>query len=710
MKNAKLKNEIIKIISENGPSIQLKDISKFLKIKSDTEEYFILKDILNQLVQENVLHKSARRRYSLNSQIEEGIITGRLKILHNKGVIETEEGNLPNISIKINHLNTALDGDLVKVRLLARRKSRKPHGEVIEILERSTYPIVGTLDYNGYFYFIIPDEERFYIDFLVPDSRLKNAKIGDKVSAKLLKWDDPLQNPTAEIIEVFGKAGSPKVEYDSIIREFDLPTKFPQEVIDEAKQYKVPANRKVSGRLDLRNKLIITIDPYDAKDFDDALSLDILDNGNYLLGVHIADVSYYVKENSSLDIEARFRGNSIYLVDRVIPMLPEELSNEICSLKPNVPRFAYSIFIELTNKGDVVNYEFFESLIKNQRRYNYDEALEIIETEKGDNAELLICLYKLSQILRQKRFQKGGINFQTIEYKFVLDENKFPIDVKIKTTTKSTSLVEECMLLANQCVANFITKKSREKKLKSNLPFLYRVHEAPDPLKIKEVFKFISTLGYGTIKNVNSSKEINKLLDKFNDKPEKTIVNQVLIRSMAKAIYSHVNIGHYGLGFNEYTHFTSPIRRYPDLVVHRVLKEYIKDDLSPKRIEYLRQFMKDVGQHTTNTERLAMEAERASVKFTHTVMAQKHIGNVFNGIITGVVSFGLFVQLENIYTEGLLHIRDLDDDYYIFDEPNYCLIGKSKKKKFSIGQSIKVKIVKVNVDKRTIDLIPYKEK
>jgi len=709
MKNAKLKNEIIKIISENGPSIQLKDISKFLKIKSDTAEYFILKDILNQLVEENVLHKSARRRYSLNSQIEEGIIIGRLKILHNKGVIETEEGNLPNISIKINHLNTALDGDLVKVRLLASRKSRKPHGEVIEILERSTYPIVGTLDYNGYFYFIIPDEERFYIDFLVPESKLKNAKVGDKVSAKLLKWDDPLQNPTAEIIEVFGKAGSPKVEYDSIIREFDLPSKFPQEVIDETKKYKVPANRKVAGRIDLRNKLIITIDPYDAKDFDDALSLEILDNGNYLLGVHIADVSYYVKENSSLDIEARFRGNSIYLVDRVIPMLPEELSNEICSLKPGVPRFAYSIFIEITNKGDVVNYELFESLIKNQRRYNYEEALEIIETEKGDNAELLVSLYKLSKILREKRFQKGGINFQTVEYKFVLDENKFPIDVKIKSTTKSTSLVEECMLLANQCVANFISKKSREKKLKANLPFLYRVHEAPDPLKIKEVFKFISTLGYGTIKNVNSSKEINKLLDKFNDKPEKSIVNQVLIRSMAKAIYSHINIGHYGLGFNEYTHFTSPIRRYPDLVVHRVLKEYINYELSPKRLEYLRQFMKDVGQHTTNTERLAMEAERASVKFTHTVMAQKHIGNVFNGIITGVVSFGLFVQVEKIYAEGLLHIRDLDDDYYIFDEPNYCLIGKSKKKKFSIGQSIKVKIVKVNVDKRTIDLIPYKE-
>jgi len=704
MPKNKIKNELIELF-DKGEVLQMKDISKNLKIKSDSEEYTLLKELLNDLIQKGVIEKSTRRRYSKVATFVDNTISGILKIEHNKGIIETGIDDIPIISIKPNHLNTGLDGDLVKVQLLAQRKGRRTHGEVVEIIERGNHPIVGTLDFNGYFYFIIPDEERFYVDFLIPENKISKSRIGDKVSAKLLQWNDPLQNPTAEIIEVIGKAGIPNVEYDSIIKEFDLPTEFSSEVIKETKRHKPPTSKIPVGRLDLRKEMIITIDPVDAKDFDDALSLEFLENGNKKLGVHIADVSHYVQENTELDIEARFRGNSVYLVDRVLPMLPEELSNEICSLQPNKIRFAFSIFIEIDPNGNVVNYELFESAIKSKRRYTYEEALDIIETGEGDNSELLINLYKLSAQLRELRFNKGGINFETVEYRFTLDDNKFPVDVYQKSTTKSTSLVEECMLLANQCVAEFVSKKSKEYKQRAILPFLYRVHESPDTKKMKEVLNFISGFKYKEFKKINSSRDINKILAYFEDKPEKTIVNQVLIRSMAKAIHTHNNIGHYGLGFNFYSHFTSPIRRYPDLVVHRLLKEYMKGIPDANRLTFLRQFMKDVGVHTSNTERSAMEAERASVKFTHTVMAKQYVGEEFEGIVTGVTSFGLFVQLERIFSEGLLHIRDMDDDYYIFDEPNYCLIGRSTKQKFSIGQKLRVKITKVNLDKRTIDLI-----
>jgi ribonuclease R len=704
MKKDKLIKDLLELFNKSSLSLKLNEIAKSLKIKSDSDEYLILKDILNDLAQKLIVEKSPRRKYRLIKPESESAINGILKIKNEKGIIETDFPELPIITIKLNHLNTALDGDYVQVQLHAEKPGKKPRGEVLQVLERNNPTVVGTINFNGYFYFLIPDDEKYYVDFLIPEQKLNGAKAGDKVIADFLSWDDPSLSPTVSVKEIMGKAGLPVVEYDSIIKEFDLPQEFPEDVISEANTYRAPINRKPKGRLDLRDKLIITIDPPDAKDFDDALSLEVNDHGNYILGVHIADVSHYVKENSSLDIEARFRGNSIYLVDRVVPMLPEELSNEICSLKPNVPRLTFSVFMEITPKGVLEEYHITESIIINKRRYNYDEVLEIIETGIGDNSEFIIQLHKLTEILRAKRFKSGGINFETQEYKFVLDENKYPIDVIVKQTTKSTSLVEECMLMANQCVANNVKKISDRYLILNPLPFLYRVHEDPDPKKISEVLAFISTFGPKLNKKKISSKEINKLLEFFEDKPEKTIVNQVLIRSMSKAVYQPKNIGHYGLGFSDYSHFTSPIRRYPDLVVHRLLKEYAQAKPDTLRINYLRLFVKDAGQHCTNTERLAMEAERASNKFTFAVMAHSYIGEEFNGTITGVTSFGLFVQIEKIFCEGLLHMRDLKDDYYVYDETRYCLIGRRHKKVYEFGKKIRVKIIRVNVDKRNIDL------
>ena len=695
--------EIITTLKDGSQSLKINDIAKLLRIKSDSTDYIILRDVLDDLEQKQIIEKLPRRRYSLKRIQEDATIKGIFRINHSKAIVETENASVPKVSIKERFYNTAFDGDTVLVQLHAVKRGKKPKGEVISVLERNKNEIVGTLDHNGYFFFIIPDDVNYYVDFLVPDKKLKNAKKGDKVRAKLLKWTDPGINPSAEIIEVIGKAGIPIVEYDSIIKEFEIEADFPAEVIEEAKKFKAPGKRKPSGRIDLREELIITIDPFDAKDFDDALSLNILDNGNYRLGVHIADVSHYVTENSLIDIEARTRGNSIYLVDRVVPMLPEELSNEICSLKPDEPRFAFSCFMEISPKGAVKNYEVHESLILSKRRYNYEEVLEIIESGRGDNAEFILELYKLSDTLRKKRFREGSINFETREYKFVLDENKYPIDVKVRETTKATSLVEEFMLIANKCVANYFSKLSSKYLRTGGLPTLYRVHEEPDNKKLLEAIEFFKSMTDFNLKKSPTSKDLNKLLQKFENLPEKPIIHQVLIRSMAKAVYQPTNIGHYGLGFPEYVHFTSPIRRYPDLIVHRLLKEFMKSKPDNERINYLKIFCRDAGRHCSNTERMAMEAERASVKLTHTVLASKLVGEEFWGTISGVTSFGLFVQLDGNYAEGLLHIRDLKDDYYIFDESKFRLVGRKHKRIFGFGTRLKVKIIKVNLDKRTID-------
>lgn len=706
----KLTDDIIQLLSLSESPIRLNEIAKSLKIKSDSAEYQELKQLLENLSISDILERVGRGRYQLKESYLPPTVIGKYIAGEHRSYVNTDQSHLSMIRIDRGNKYTALDGDIVRVQLLAQKANKKPIGEIIEIIERKKQLIVGMIEFDGNFHFLIPDDSKYQIDFLIPERQLKSSEEGDKVSVELLEWKDPHKNPTAKVVRIMGKAGIPAVEYDSVVEEFDLPLEFPHYVVSEAKLFKPPRDQKTyADRIDLRNKTIITIDPVDAKDFDDALSLDILENGNYYLGVHIADVSHYVTENSELDNEARYRGTSVYLVDKVIPMLPEELSNEICSLKQNEVRFTYSVFIELSKTGIVKNYELAETVIKSDKRFNYHEVQEIIEGKKNEFSELILGLFEVSTLLNKRRFMEGGIKFNTKEVKFKLDSKKYPISVELRKTTPATSLVEECMLIANKVVASHVDKLTKQYRLNKALPFIYRIHEQVDQSRLSEAITFFNSIGLRVSKKALTSKELNDILEDIKDTEIESIVNRVLIRTMSKAIYSKKNIGHFGLGFEYYTHFTSPIRRYPDLVVHRLMKEYNKKKPDNDRLKELSLFLGLAASHSSEKERSAMEAERASSKLTHTVMAKSHIGEEYEGTITGVTSYGLFVEIDGLYAEGLLHIKDLMDDYYIYDDKKFCLIGRVRKKVFRFGSRIKVKLINANIKKRTIDLAYIKE-
>jgi ribonuclease R len=695
---------ILELFRDTSGDLQLLEIAKYLKIRSDSEEYEILKDILRQLCSQKLLVKLSRRRYKLNEYEAITRLNGTLKVIHERGIVTTDNPKIPEIVIKRRDLSTALDGDSVSVRLLPAIKGKKVRGEIIEVLQRHEHMIVGTVDFDGEFFYLIPDEDCYYTDFLIPRNFLKGAKHKDKVAATFHDWKDPLKNPKAAVVDIIGKSGEPRTEFDSLIKELGLPGEFPITVKNESQAIdgKIPRN-EISRRLDLRKKTIVTIDPEDAKDFDDALSLESLDNGNVIVGVHIADVSHYVKENSDIDIEARRRATSIYLPDRVIPMLPEKLSNELCSLKPGVDRLSFSVLMEFSPRGTLKNYEIKETVIKSKRRYSYNEVKDILSEGRGENYDLLSGLNKMAKILRKKRFQSGGIDFETFEIKFELDENRQPEKANLKLPNDATSLVEEFMLAANKVVASHSKKLAKAQGVR-NLPYLFRVHDAPDEKHLKESLSFIySFLSLKKIKNPGS-KDINMLLHSIKDMNHKFIVNNILIRSMSKAIYSPSNIGHYGLGFDEYTHFTSPIRRYPDLIIHRIIKEFEAGKSGKERIQFLAMLLKDVAQLSTERERLSVESEREAIKLTSSILCKKRIGETFTGTVSGVTSFGVFVFLDEVFAEGLIHVKDLNDDYYIFDEKNFCLIGRNKRKVFRMGKKVVAQIISSSVERRKIDL------
>jgi ribonuclease R len=695
-----MKKKIIAFFKKNpGRGLKSRDIAKMLKI-TDEHEYVSLKSFLHSLVDEEFLLKSGKR-YLLNQVIKSNKITGTLKITQGGfGFVIPKDSNINDIFIASRNLSTAFNGDTVEVILFANQKGKNSEGQITGILKRKKDEIIGTLQKTNSFYFLQPDDRDLHHDILISKNNLHGAKTGDKVIVGNIKWDSPDLNPEGEVIELIGKSGSHDTEIISLAREFNLQYLFSDKTLKEAEQIlEEISSEDLDDRIDFRGKTVFTIDPVDAKDFDDALSIELLENDNYSVGIHIADVSNYVNYHTNLDKDAFSRGNSVYLVGKVIPMLPEKLSNNICSLVPYKDRCTYSVIVELTKRGKIVKYEIEKSIINSKRRFTYEEVQEIIDSEKGDFVKEILQMNSLAQTLRTKRLREGSIDFFSPEVKFVLDENGVPIRIFKKETQQSNMLVEEFMLLANKLVAKHIAAPER-----GNIkPFVYRVHDLPDNEKIYEFAKFVKSLGYSFDPNAASkSNQFQLLMLSVKGTEEEAVINELAIRSMAKAVYSTHNIGHYGLGFRYYTHFTSPIRRYSDLMVHRLLFQYLK---KKGNFKYSNEELEEISDHLSITERNAVEAERKSVKLKQIEYLKNHIGEEFHAIISGVTYFGIFVKITDILAEGLVKIRDLESDSYVYDEKKYALVGKSTKKQYRLGDKVSVKLIRVDIEKSEVDFI-----
>ena len=694
-----MKKKIIAFFKKNpGKSFKNKDIANRLKIISE-HEYSALKSALHKLYEENFLAKNGKR-FKLNTIPADNRITGKLEINQGGyGFVIPGRKEIGDIFIAARNLSTAFSGDTVEVALFAKQKRKNFEGQIIKVIKRKREEIVGTLKKSNSFYFVKPDDPGIHRDIYIDISHLKGAKKGDKVIVSNLFWNTSMLNPEAEIIEVIGESGLEETEAIAIAREFNLPYKFPDKVIAEADKIESEISPdEINRRVDFRHENVFTIDPEDAKDFDDALSVKELENGNYLIGIHIADVSHYVKNNTQLDKNALKRGNSVYFVGQVIPMLPEKLSNNLCSLVLAKDRLTYSVIVELTQRGKIVKYDIKKSVINSKRRFTYDEVQEIIETGKGDFAKEIICLNNIARVLRKKRFREGGIEFFTPEIKFRLDDEGKPTEVFKKEIKESNMLVEEFMLFANKTVAHHIGSPEKTAR-----PFIYRIHDLPDKEKIYEFARFLKSLGYTFDPNsASQTLQFMNLMEQIKNTEEEALINELAIRSMAKAIYSVNNIGHYGLGFKYYTHFTSPIRRYSDLIVHRLLYNYIEGNGAAN---YPLVKLEEISEHISQCERNAIEAERLSVKLKQIDYLKEHLGEEFNAIISGIAHFGIFVKITDNLAEGLVRLRDLEGDFYVYDEKKYALIGRVSKKQFRLGDKVKVKLVRVDTDKTELDFI-----
>ena len=715
--------------SHPGEVFDIKRIFKELQLDTHPAK-LVCMDLLDDMVKDDYIKEKQSLHFQLNTggQVFEAIFNRKA---NGKNTVSPVEGGEPVFVAERNSLH-AMDGDKVKATLLARRKHHLREAQVVEILKRNDKTFVGRLEVRKDFAFLLTEDRTLANDIFIPKNALKGGKSGDKAVVRITEWPEQAKNPIGKVVDILGRSGDNTTEMHAILAEYGLPYSYPKEVEKEADKIEPGITaEEIARREDMRGVTTFTIDPRDAKDFDDALSIRKLEDGLWEVGVHIADVSHYVKEGSVIDKEAVKRATSVYLVDRTVPMLPERLCNFICSLRPDEEKLAYSVVFKLDAQAMVKDWHLAHTVIRSDRRFTYEEVQKVLEDhheaspedygKPGDHAAdpnfsgphvlpaehfatELITLNRLAKQLRARRFEHGSVDFDREEVRFDIDEKGKPVGVYFKFAKDANKLVEEFMLLANRTVAESVGKVPKNRKPKT-LP--YRIHDQPDPEKLRNLGEFVVKFGYkfrpgGTKEEV--SKNLNRLLDQVKGKKEQNLIETVSLRAMMKARYSTHNIGHYGLAFDYYTHFTSPIRRYPDVMVHRLLTRYADGGRSASRDKY-----EELCEHCSAMEQLAASAERSSIKYKQVEFMSDKIGKVFEGTVSGVTEFGLYVEVNENKCEGMVPIRDLDDDYYEFDERNYCLWGRRHHHRYSLGDAVKIKVAKANLEKKQLDYALVKE-
>lgn len=707
------KKEVHAFFSQNNGRIYtLTDLYNHLDVYDQDEKIFV-KLMVEDLEEEGKLKQVGRGRYAQNTTPSgEGplVVEGRVDFVNPKFAFIRYDDNESDIYVDADDLEGALDGDKVRAKITGKRKNGKnPEGRVIEVLERGRSEVVGKIKTFGNYALVKPDNKGFHEDIFIAKENINGATKDDLVIVHVMQYPTKLTQATGKVVDILGKSGDNNAEMHAIMAEFGLPVKFPEEVIQEAEAISEKiTDEEIGKRRDFRDVLTFTIDPHDAKDFDDALSYKVLENGNYEIGIHIADVTHYVRPQTKLEQEAYKRATSVYLVDRTIPMLPEKLSNNLCSLRPNEDKLVFSAVFEMNDEGKVLNEWFGRAVIHSDRRFAYEQAQDLLEMDEHSTEDNYIgILHKLNNIaktLRKERFSKGAFNFETNEVKFNLDETGKPVSIYVKVRKDAHKLIEEFMLLANKKVAEFVynINKDKDGEVKNPYTMVYRVHEPPNPEKLETFSRFANKLGFA-IKTGNQdvlSKSLNNLMVQIEGTAMQNILESLAVRTMSKARYSTSTLGHFGLAFDHYSHFTSPIRRYPDMMAHRMLQHYLDGGKSLEESEF-----DEKSKHSSDQEKLAAEAERASIKYKQVeYMSYQDRRAIYDGVVTGVTDFGIFVEIEGTGCEGMVRLADLADDFYEYDADNYRIVGRRKGKVIGFGSMAKVKIKATDLEKRSMDL------
>ena len=707
-----------------GQTLTFKEIFKALRLDTHPAKMLAV-DVMEEMAWDDAITKVSVNAYKLNTegQVQDGVFRRKA---NGKNSFIPDGGDKPVFVSERNSMS-ALDGDRVRVSFMARRRNHIKEAQVIEILQRKKDTFVGRLRVDRDIAFLVTNDTLFTHDILIPKNKLKKGKTDDKAVVRVVSWpDENHKNPVGEVVDILGPAGDNDVEMNTILAQYGLPYKYPKAVEEAAEKITGEITAEdVAEREDFRDTWTCTIDPHDAKDFDDALSIKRLDNGLYEVGVHIADVSHYVKEGDIIDREAQRRATSVYLVDRTIPMLPERLCNFVCSLRPDEDKLCYSVVFDLDDNADIKRYRIVHTIIRSNKRFAYEDAQKLLEDNgvvdstgtpapapgpegyKGEFAEQVITLDRLAKRLREKRFKSGAVKFDSEELHFDVDEQGKPLRCYFKRSKDANKLIEEFMLLANRTVAESVGRVPKGKKAKV-LP--YRVHDNPDPQKMETLREFIIKFGY-KVKTDGTrgamAKSLNKLMDDSEGRPEQKMIQRVALRAMMKAKYTVHNIGHFGLAFDYYTHFTSPIRRYPDTMVHRLLTKYQAGGRSANEKHY-----EELCVHSSDMEQIAQNAERDSIKYKMVEYMGDKLGEEYDAHISGITSYGIYAEIDDNHCEGMVPMRDLDDDYYDFDERNFCLVGRRRHHRYQLGDPIRIRVAAANVEKKQLDfvIVPNKKK